>query len=174
LNLRQKLKLLQDRTSWNDSNQKEEDDMYRKILVPLDGSKRAEKILPHVEELAIRYKAKVLFLQVVEYKTINTPEGAFINLSDQEFDQAKKQAETYIAGIQGEFREKNIESRIHVTYGPVVEGIINMAALEGVDLIALASHGRGGLSRVFYGSVAAGLLHRVDRPLLIIRSRDSK
>jgi nucleotide-binding universal stress UspA family protein len=40
-----------------------------------------------------------------------------------------------------------------------------------VDLIALASHGRGGLARVFYGSVAAGLLHRVDRPLLIIRSR---
>jgi nucleotide-binding universal stress UspA family protein len=148
--------------------------MYYKILVPLDGSKRAEKILPHVEELARRYKAKVLFLQVVEYKTITTPEGAFINLSDQEFDQAKKQAETHLAGIQGEFRGKNIESRTHVTYGPVVEGIINIAALEGVDLIALASHGRGGLSRVFYGSVAAGLLHRVDRPLLIIRSRDSE
>ena len=148
--------------------------MYHKILVPLDGSKRAETILPHVEELARRYKAKVLFLQVIEYKTITTPEGAFINYSDQEFDQAKKQAEIYIAGIQGEFREKNIESRTHVIYGPVVEGIINMAAQEGVDLIALASHGRGGLSRVFYGSVAAGLLHRVDRPLLIIRSRDSE
>jgi len=148
--------------------------MYHKILVPLDGSKRAETILPHVEELARRCKAKVLFLQVIEYKTITTPEGAFINYSDQEFDQAKKQAETYIAGVQGEFREKNIESRSHVIYGPVVEGIINMAAQEGVDLIALASHGRGGLSRVFYGSVAAGLLHRVDRPLLIIRSRNSE
>ena len=56
--------------------------MYHKIFVPLDGSKRAEKILPHVEELASRYKAKVIFLQVVEYKTITTPEGAFINLSD--------------------------------------------------------------------------------------------
>ena len=148
--------------------------MYHKILVPLDGSKRAEKILPHVEELASRYKAKVIFLQVVEYKTITTPEGAFINLSDQEFDKAKKQAEKHLKGIQGVFREKNIESQTHVTYGPVVEGIINMAAKEGVDLIALASHGRSGLSRVFYGSVAAGLLHRVDRPLLIIRSRNSE
>ena len=148
--------------------------MYHKILVPLDGSKRAEKILPHVEELAVRYKAKVIFLQIVEYKTVPTTEGAFINLTDEEFDQAKHQAETHLAGIQGEFREKNIESQIHVTYGPVVEGIINIAALEGVDLIALASHGRGGLSRVFYGSVAAGLLHRVDRPLLIIRSRNSE
>ena len=148
--------------------------MYRKILVPLDGSKRAEKILPHVEELATRYKAKVIFLQVVEYKSTATPEGAFINLSDQESDQAKKQAETHLSGIQGEFREKNIESKTHVIYGPVVEGIINLAAQEGVDLIALASHGRGGLSRVFYGSVAAGLLHRVDRPLLIIRSRKTE
>ncbi|MFC1880248.1 universal stress protein [Thermodesulfobacteriota bacterium] len=148
--------------------------MYQKILVPLDGSKRAEKILPHVEELAIRYQTKVIFLQVVEYKTVTTPEGAFINYSDQEFDQTKKQAETYLEGIRGEFRGKNIDSQTHVTHGPVVEGIINMAAQEGVDLIALASHGRGGLSRVFYGSVAAGLLHRVDRPLLIIRSRKAE
>ena len=146
--------------------------MYHKILVPLDGSKRAEKILPHVEELAIRYKTKVIFFQVIEYKTIATPEGAFINYSDQEFDQIKKQAETYLEGIQEAFRLKDIESQTLVTYGPVVESIINMAAQEGVDLIALASHGRGGLSRVFYGSVAAGLLHRVDRPLLIIRSRE--
>ena len=148
--------------------------MYHKILVPLDGSKRADRILPHVEELAKRYKAKVIFLRVVEYKTIPTTEGAFISSSDQEFDQAKKRAQKHLEAIRGEFREKNIESRIHVTYGPVVEGIINLAAQEGVDLIALASHGRGGLSRVFYGSVAAGLLHRVDRPLLIIRSRETE
>ncbi len=148
--------------------------MYRKILVPLDGSKRAEKILPHVAEMAKRYNAKVIFLHVIEYKAITTTEGAFINLSDQEFDQAKKQAEILLDGIQEEFLQKNIESQTFVIYGPVVEGIIRLAAQEGADLIALASHGRGGLSRVFYGSVAAGLLHRVDRPLFIIRSRLEK
>jgi nucleotide-binding universal stress UspA family protein len=148
--------------------------MYHKILVPLDGSKRAERILPHVEEMAKRYKAKIILLQVVEYKALTTSQGALINLSDQELDQAKKQAETHLKGLQGGFRGKNIESKIHVIYGSVVEGILNMAAQEDVDLIALASHGRGGLSRVFYGSVAAGLLHRVDRPLLIIRSRETE
>ena len=148
--------------------------MYHKILVPLDGSKRAEKILPHVEELALRFKAKVIFLHVIEYKAVPTSEGLYINLSDQEFDQVKKQAETHLAGIQGVFRELKIESQSRVIYGSAVEGIINIAALEDVDLIALASHGRGGLARVFYGSVAAGLLHRVDRPLLIIRSRKAE
>ncbi len=148
--------------------------MYHKILVPLDGSKRAEKILPHVEEMAKRYKAKVILLQVVEYKAITITEGAYITLSDQEFDQAKNQAETYLEEIQGEFRGKNIESQTYVINGPVVEGIISIAAQESVDLIALASHGRGGVSRVFYGSVAAGLVHGVDRPLLIIRSRKTE
>jgi nucleotide-binding universal stress UspA family protein len=148
--------------------------MYHKILVPLDGSKRAEKILPHVEELALRFKAKVIFLNVIEYKAVPAGEDQYINLSAQELDQVKKQAETYLSGIQKEFSGKNIESQSGVIYGAVVEGIINIAALEGVDLIALASHGRGGLARVFYGSVAAGLLHRVDRPLLIIRSRQTE
>ena len=47
-----------------------------------------------------------------------------------------------------------------------------MAARENADLIAMASHGRTGLGRVFYGSVAAGVLHRADRPLLLIRAQD--
>ena len=148
--------------------------MYHKILVPLDGSKRAEKILPHVEELALRFKAKVIFLNVIEYKIVPAGEDQYINLSAQELDKVKKQGEAYLAGIRKEFSAKNIESQSGVIYGAVVEGIINIAALEGVDLIALASHGRGGLARVFYGSVAAGLLHRVDRPLLIIRSRQTE
>ncbi len=124
--------------------------------------------------MAKRYKAKVILLQVIEYKAVRTSEGAYITLSDQEFDQAKNQAEAYLHRIQEEFQEQNIECKIQVIYGPVVEGIISLAVQEGADLIALASHGRGGLSRVFYGSVAAGLLQRVDRPLLIIRSRDTE
>jgi nucleotide-binding universal stress UspA family protein len=146
--------------------------MYNTILVPLDGSKRAEVILHHVEEMAQRYDAKVIFLQVVEpTPPIVGPEGAQIALHQQELEQRAKQAESYLAGLQGEFREKGIEARARVVHGPVVEAIINAAEREGADLIALASHGRSGLSQVFYGSVAAGVLHRVDRPLLLIRSR---
>ena len=55
--------------------------------------------------------------------------------------------------------------------GAVVEAIIAAAARHEVDLIALASHGHSGLAQVFYGSVAAGVLQRVDRPLLLVRSQ---
>ncbi|HUV92071.1 MAG TPA: universal stress protein, partial [Anaerolineales bacterium] len=67
-------------------------------------------------------------------------------------------------------RQKGIQAKSFVEQGPVVKTIINVAEREGVDLIAMASHGRSGLSRVFYGSVAAGVLNQVARPLLLIRA----
>jgi nucleotide-binding universal stress UspA family protein len=79
-------------------------------------------------------------------------------------------AEIYLGSLQGEFRQKGIQARFLVAEGSVVKTIINVAEREGVDLIAMASHGRTGLARVFYGSVAAGVLHQVDRPLLLIRA----
>lgn len=147
--------------------------MYNTLLVPLDGSKRAEAILPHVEELAQRYEAKVVFLRVVEPPSlIIAPESPPDKwLHQPEFEQRVKEAREYLAIREGEFRQKDIEARTSVVYGPVVQEILTAAEREGADLIAIASHGRSGLSQVFYGSVAAGVLQRVDRPLLLIRSR---
>jgi nucleotide-binding universal stress UspA family protein len=146
--------------------------MYKSILTPLDGSKRAESILKHVEELARRFDAKVVFLQVIEPSTfIVGSETAFYAQYKEEVGEKNRQAEVYLAGIKGEFREKGIESRVRVVNGPIVDAIIAAAESENADLIAIASHGRTGLSRVFYGSVAAGILNRADRPLLLIRSR---
>jgi nucleotide-binding universal stress UspA family protein len=145
--------------------------MYNTILVPLDGSKRAEAILPHAEALAQRHGAKVVFLQVVEPPPLAMgSETAFFENFQEELEQRTKQAGVYLAALKGEFREKGIEARMCVAYGPIVEAIINAAEREKADLIALVSHGRSGLSRVFYGSVAAGILHRADRALLVIRS----
>lgn len=145
--------------------------IYKTLLVPLDGSKRAEAILPHVEELARRFVAEVVLLQVVEPSTsVPYMSGAPVDLSQESFTRWIAEAESYLADIQGELREKGIETRTRVASGPVVEIITIAAEEENADLIAMASHGRTGLSRVFYGSVAAGILHRADRPLLLVRS----
>jgi nucleotide-binding universal stress UspA family protein len=146
--------------------------MYEKILVPLDGSQRAEAILRHVEELALRFRARVIFLRIVEAAPlVMAPEMAYVNLRRDEFERRVKEAEAYLATQQGKFREIGIEVDAKVTVGPIVEGIVKVADRENVDLIALASHGRSGLSQVFYGSVAAGLLQRVNQPLLLIRAQ---
>ena len=148
--------------------------MYNNILVPLDGSRRAEAILRHVEDLAGRYDATAIFLQVIEPVPLNVGSGGARTMLREDFEQRTKQATSYLAALQGEFREKGIEVRMRVVHGSVVEAIINAAEREGAGLIAMASHGRTGLPRVFYGSVAAGVLHRVDRPLLLIRSLEDE
>ena len=83
-------------------------------------------------------------------------------------------AKSYLADLSEKFKLKDIQSIPRVMYGPAVEVITKVAEEENADLIAVASHGRTGLERVFYGSIAAGLLQVVDRPLLLVRSRGIK
>jgi len=155
--------------------------MYQTLLVPLDGSPRAERILPHVWDLAMQFKSKVIFLMVVE------PPIQFVNPSLYEnsiqadviqeyvinYKRKKEEIIAYLAGFQEVFHKKGIDTGIFVEQGDVVETIISVAQRENADLIAIASHGRSGLSRVFYGSVAAGIMQKIDRPMLVIRTRNS-
>jgi len=145
--------------------------MYKKILVPLDGSKRAERILPHVEKLAHDNNAIVVLLTVVSAPKIFGYDDLQYAHFQKEIETAMEEAEKYVKGIGGEFRAKGIETRHRTVMGPVVKEILDAAERENVDLVAMCSHGRGGLSRLFYGSVASGILNRIDRALLIIRAR---
>ncbi len=146
--------------------------MYKTIVVPLDGSKRAERILPHVEELAYRFEASVVLLRIVELVGNSSRPNDSLSFYDLEYvEQRFDEAKSYLAAIQGEFCEKGIQAKTIVQKGDVVKWISDVARSEDVDLIAMASYGRTGLERVFYGSVAAGVLHQVDRPLLLIRAR---
>jgi len=147
--------------------------MYKTILVPLDSSERAEAILPHVQSLAHCYESKVIFMTVIEPLPIDIGYVRIDKRRDLErYQRRLDEAERYLAARQEEFRQKGIEAETRVGEGPPVATIINVAEHAEADLIAMASHGRTGLARVFYGSVAAGVLHRIDRPLLLIRSFD--
>jgi nucleotide-binding universal stress UspA family protein len=147
--------------------------MYKKILVPLDGSKRAESILPHVEGLARCLDAEVILLRV--FKTDYGQVDSYGH--DPEFYDAiragcKDEIQAYLTKVQEERMGKGLQVRVLAEEGAVIDTILNIAEREGVDLIAMSSHGRTGLPRVFYGSVAAGILHRVDRPLLLVRAEN--
>ena len=84
--------------------------MYHTILVPLDGSKRAEAIPPHVEELAHCYHAKVIFLRIVAPESIVVwHNGVYPEYDQQKLEQRIREAESYLAARPAEFREKGIE-----------------------------------------------------------------
>lgn len=149
--------------------------MYNRILVPLDGSQRAEAILPHVAELAGRFSAEVVLVQVIEpLPEVSAPGVPALSLPIADIDEHTAAAEIYLAGIKDELGQQGLRVRLLVPYGQVVDQIIAAASQEEADLIAIASHGRGGLAQLFYGSVASALLQRVDQPLLMVRSRDGK
>lgn len=148
--------------------------MYDTILVPLDGSKRAEAILPHVQAFMRSTQAKVIFLTALEHKEFVSAEGIQSQLDQGELERRMKEAETYLNNLVEDFRRMDMHAEYKVHYGPAVDVTIKVAEEEDASLIAIASHGRTGLGRVFYGSIAAGLLNAVDRPLLVVRSRDFK
>jgi len=82
----------------------------------------------------------------------------------REFERHRDEGTAYLDRWCEAFGAKGIPTHWRLGDGPVVGAILDAAGAEGADLIALTSHGRTGLSRVFYGSVAAGVLHRADRP----------
>ena len=94
-------------------------------------------------------------------------------VDDELLTQAVAQADTYLAKLVSDLQAKGIEALEISEAGSPVRTILEVAAREQADLIALASHGRSRLARVFYGSVAAGLLQQTDRALLIIRTEKS-
>jgi nucleotide-binding universal stress UspA family protein len=149
--------------------------MYDTILVPLDGSKRAEKILPYIKELAFTRGSTVLLLQVIDPASFMVAPYDMVPYHDPEM--AKNlvaEAKSYLTALANALREEGLDVKCMVEQGSVVHTILKVAEREKADLIALASHGRTGLARVFYGSVAAGILNQTDRPLLMVRSGEGQ
>jgi len=148
--------------------------MFTRILVPLDGSKRAEMILPYVEELATCVEATVILVEVVEpIPVILDAHDSVIAMQMEDMKEREQEARTYLTAQVGEFRSRGIQSRMRIMHGSVAEAICVQAEADNIDLIAMASHGRGGLGQVVYGSVASAVLHKSHTPLLLIRASDS-
>ena len=145
--------------------------MYGKILVPLDGSERAEKVLPYVEDLGRQFKSEVLLLLVLELLPERTGLAqASLPFPAEVYDSTYKDSLSYLTRVQDSLSRIGVASSIHLLWGHVVPTIVEFAVREKVHLVAIASHGRSGLSRFYYGSVAAGVLHRIECPLLLVRS----
>ena len=145
--------------------------MYQTILVPVDGSKRAEAILSHVLRLAKQDDARVVFLKVEEEPImLDRDEVIDVAKYHQEFEKQKESSQTYLTGLQNEFDKRGVEAETRLAYGSVVKAVLKTAADTGANLIAMATHGLSGLMRVSYGSVAAGVLQAAELPILLIRS----
>lgn len=101
--------------------------MYKKILAPLDGSKRAENILWHIEQLASCYGASVIFLQVLKPPTRADYAIPHTDLFEKQLDDQKMQAKKYLDDHKDRFMRKNIKSTSRVVFGSVVKELLRAA-----------------------------------------------
>ncbi len=147
--------------------------MYKKILVPLDGSQRAEEILNPVENLARASGAKVFLLRVEEEPLMLGYDEVIDKSKLHQQNQRRKQMESYLNGIEARFQDKGIQTKQYIAYGPVVGTLLAIAEKDHVDLIALVSHSLDGSYQNTCRSVAACLLQKSNYPVMVIRNNNS-
>jgi len=143
--------------------------MYKKILVPLDGSELAEVVLPHVKEIAAGYgEGKVILLRIVEPLPAGTPPAVDFEVVQKA---GAKAAEEYLARMKAQLSKEGLNVEAKVLIGRPAETIIEFAQRNKVDLITLATHGRSGITRWVLGSVADRLVRSSSIPVLLIRPK---
>ena len=149
--------------------------MYKKIMVPLDGSKLAECVLPHLEMVvkASKPTPEVLLVQAVE--PIAIPYGrevAEITSMDQlkAFETHNEvEAKKYLKEIAVKLAKVGVKAKTDVIYGKAAGVLGDFASKNDVDLVIIATHGRSGISRWAWGSVADRLLRSACVPVLMVR-----
>jgi nucleotide-binding universal stress UspA family protein len=137
--------------------------MFKKILVPLDGSKLAEKILSRVEWLAKIHDAEVTLLRVAIAGSFPGTDPVQHQLS------VVREAEEYLAKVEGWLRDVGVRVNSVVRYGHDAQEIVDHARDRDFDLIAMSTHGRSGLAQFVLGSVANKVINTAPVPILLYR-----
>ena len=148
----------------------------RRILVPLDGSAFGEAALPYAEEFAGAVGAEVILLQSVaphhfEIDLAETRSPHLSKLSEEYLEHAKAAAGDYLATIQKRLSGLGIVTHCVVEIGPPADRITAYAKQKEIDLIALSTHGRSGISAMVMGSVANKVFHSAEVPVLLVKPR---
>ncbi len=144
--------------------------MYRKILVPLDGSKVAEGVLPHARALAYSEGAELILLTVGANPVMDY---AFSDpgIAQRAIDEQEQRSKKYISEIESQLKAGGFRTCTLLRVGAVVDVILGVAEEMQVDIIAMSTHGRTGPARWLLGSVAERVVQNSKVPVLLIRAK---
>jgi nucleotide-binding universal stress UspA family protein len=139
-----------------------------RVTVPLDGSPPAEEILEPVRQIFGPIGAEITLVSAVEpLPGTLAPVPMGVDTIDPNADLAE--ADQYLETIAAKLRVHGLQVGIKTAYEPAIQLIQSLARPETTDLLAFATHGRGGISRLLFGSVAAAVLSRATVPVLLVR-----
>jgi nucleotide-binding universal stress UspA family protein len=144
----------------------------QRILVPLDGSARAERVLPAVIPIAQALGSEVILFQVPIVYVSGWMTGEWFLPVQGILATAEQDAQAYLSCVVARLEQQGINASTATEIGAVAESIIEYAEANHVDLIAMCTHGRTGLRRWTLGSVADRVLRAGGIPILLVRAGD--
>ena len=147
--------------------------MYRRALVPLDGSPVAEAIIPFLVKIAGPLDMSIVLLRVLEPIAPVLGDSLRQPLLDDD-DTRTRDATEYLAPIGATLRARRVNVSWFVRSGRPAEAILAAVAEAGADLIAMSTHGRSGLGRLLFGSVAEQVLRHADVPVFMMRQTEAR
>ena len=155
---------------------------YASILVALDGSGFAEQVLSHVVPIAARFDSRLILLQVIASPTevvamaTDPAEAASGGVAAREILEAEQQRTAeYLNAVANRLRAQGMQAvDFEYLQGTPAETIARRGRELGVSLIAMTTHGRGGLGRLVFGSVADAVLRDAPCPVLLVRVRETE
>ena len=144
--------------------------MYKRILIPLDGSDLSKGILPYAEVIAKAMEAELILLYVIpgvapEF-SVQTATPA-INM----YREAESEMKMYLKGECSKLEKEGLRVTYLIREGTVADTILEVAKIMEVDMIAMSTHGRTGALRLLFGSVTEGVVHRSHLPVMVIRPK---
>jgi nucleotide-binding universal stress UspA family protein len=146
---------------------------YQKIIVPLDGSRLAECVLPHAEALALTCRVKTLELVCVvnPVEVHIRPFVPFDESQEKEMNlAASREAEEYLNSIKTALAVKGITVTTRLLSGTTANTLADYITQSGADMVIISTHGRSGPSRWAWGSIADRLLHATCTPVMMVRA----
>jgi len=141
--------------------------MYKKLLVPLDGSEVSESIMPQVVNVAKPSKATVILFQSHEPIDLPVRDVMGEDIATKLDTVTREDAHTYLNKIAGDLASQGIKAETALAKGKAADAILQYASTHAVDLIVMATHGRSGISRWAFGSVAEKVLRQSPVPVLL-------
>jgi nucleotide-binding universal stress UspA family protein len=147
---------------------------YKRICVPIDGSGWAKRAVPHAIDIARTNGAEVILLHVFQPPAADFIDQVALAGQDAQIDAARQQMKQSLMGIRNELRDEGVEVRVQWIEGQGVAHLIcDYINVEGVDLVVMSTHGRSGLVRFLFGSVANQVMQGIKAPVMLIRPDDA-
>lgn len=143
---------------------------YQKIIVPLDGSGWSERAIPHAAEIARANDAEIILLHVFKPPASEYADQIALAGQNEQINQIREQMKQYLMSIRNQLRGRKIEATVQVIEGVGVANLIcDYINDADADLVVMSTHGRAGIQRFLFGSVANKILQDVKSPVLLIR-----